>query len=226
LPRDNDRNASEIPVGEEETGKDIAEPVVEHQQSAADASPEGGADEGDAESLPEEAEPTIEELQSQVAELQAQLEGEHDALLRMAADLENYKRRVTKELHERTTFANERLISELLASLDDCDHAVKALEDGSDPAAVLEGVRLIGRHLRSVLGKFGLEEIPAEGQPFDPNVHEALGSVTTDEVEDGTIIQVERKGYSLHGRVLRPAQVIVAQAPQGESNDNSAQENK
>ncbi len=226
LPRDNEQKTSNIPAAEEETAKDASEPVDENQQRAADTPPEPETDEASPESLPEETEPTIEELQSQIAELQAQLEGEHDALLRMAADLENYKRRVAKELQERTAFANERLITELLPPLDDCDHAIKALEDGSDPEAVLEGVRLIGRHLRSVLGKFGLEEIPAQGQPFDPNVHEALGSVTTDEVEEGTVTQVHRKGYSLHGRVLRPAQVLVAQAPQHESADNSQQQDK
>lgn len=228
MSRDNEQEASKSPAAEEETARDASKPADEKQRTATDTPPEPETDEASPESQPEETEPTIEELQAQVAELQAQLEGEHDALLRMAADLENYKRRVAKELQERTTFANERLITELLAPLDDCDHAVKAFEDGSDPEAVLEGVRLIGRHLRSVLGKFGLEEIPAEGQPFDPNVHEALGSVVTDEVEDGTIVEVERKGYSLHGRVLRPAQVLVAQAaqPQHEGADNSPQQDE
>ena len=80
--------------------------------------------------------------------------------------------------------------------------------------AVLEGVQLVSRQLHSALANFGLAEIPAEGQPFDPNVHEAIAAIPSAEHDEGTIVHVERKGYAFHGRVLRPAQVVVAKAPQ------------
>ena len=184
-------------------------------QNPSEAEPEAQVEEVEAESLPEaEAERTREELEAEIADLKAQLEGQNDALLRAVADLENYKRRAAREMQDRTTFANERILSALLPPLDDCDRALEALQGGSDPDAVLEGVQLVSRQLRSALANFGLAEIPAEGQPFDPNVHEAIAAIPSAEHDEGTIVQVERKGYAFHGRVLRPAQVVVAKAPQ------------
>lgn len=166
-------------------------------------------------------EQTVAELEREIADLKAQLAEKQDAFLRAVAELENYKRRTSKDLQERTQFANERLLSALLPALDNCERAMESLQSTRDVDAVLQGVELLTRQLHSVLAGFGLQEAPAEGRHFDPKLHEAIATVSTQDHQDGTIIHVERKGYALHGRTLRPAQVVVAHTPQAAADDES-----
>ena len=221
LAPEHEGKGRKIPVTGGQTSEGTAPAQEKNEHTPAEAQPELEP-QGPAELTTEtEPEPTVEELQAEIADLAAQLEGQNDALLRAVADLENYKRRALKDLQERTTFANERILAALLAPLDDCDRALEALQGGSDPDAVIEGVQLVARQLHSVVASFGLEEIPAEGKPFDPKLHEAIATAPSDDHEEGTIIRVERRGYTCHGRVLRPAHVIVAQAAKEPSGGES-----
>ncbi len=131
-----------------------------------------------------------------------------DRLLRLAADFENYKKRAARERDEYVTFANERLIKELLPVLDDLERALQAAAEHEE-AKLEEGVELVHRSLASLLERNGVEEIDTEGT-FDPHVHEALLSQPS-EAEQGSVIDVVQKGYTIGDRVVRPARVIVSE---------------
>ncbi len=132
-----------------------------------------------------------------------------DAYLRLAADFDNYRKRVAREHAALTRRANERLLNELLPVLDDLERALEAAAKHEE-AKLEEGVQLVHRALSGVLERHGLTEIAAEGA-FDPHVHEALLTQPGDGAEEGSVLQVLQKGYRLGEHVLRPARVIVAE---------------
>jgi molecular chaperone GrpE len=134
-----------------------------------------------------------------------------DRYLRLAADFDNYRKRMVREQLEMSRRAAERLVTELLPVLDDLERALVAAEEHEE-AKLEEGVRLVHRALADALRREGLAEIETNGR-FDPHVHEALLSQPSD-AEEGTVIQVIQKGYRLGDRVLRPARVVVAAAPE------------
>src|SRR5438270_1490204 len=132
-----------------------------------------------------------------------------DRLLRLAADFDNYKKRAARERAEYVAFANERILKELLPILDDLQRALSAAEQHEE-AQLEEGVRLVHRSLASLLERQGVKEIATEGK-FDPHVHEALLAQPSEEKEQGDVLDVIQKGYTLGDRVVRPARVIVAE---------------
>ena len=143
------------------------------------------------------------------AEQEQQAPAPDDSYLRLAADFDNYRKRVAREHSELTKRANERLLNELLPVLDDLERALEAATQHEE-AKLEEGVQLVHQSLSSLLERHGLTEIVADG-PFDPHVHEALLTQTGDGAEEGDVLQVLQKGYKLGERVLRPARVIVAE---------------
>ena len=135
-------------------------------------------------------------------------------LKRVAADFDNYRKRVAREREELVTRAHAGLVEAILPVLDDLGRALEAA--GLHEEAKLEdGVRLVHRQLSDVLAREGLQEIPTDS-PFDPHVHEALAAIPSS-AEEGTILEVVQRGYLLGDRVLRPARVVVAAAsvPEG-----------
>jgi molecular chaperone GrpE len=167
--------------------------------------PEMAGDE--AEAAPE----SIEELRAQAAKGRESWE----QLVRLAADFENYKKRAAREKQDATKYANESLLLKLIGVLDNFDMAVAAAANSDDPAAksLQTGVNMILTQLRNALGEFGLEEIDALGQRFDPNLHEAISQQERADVPEGQVVQQARKGYKLRDRLLRPASVIVSRKP-------------
>jgi molecular chaperone GrpE len=148
-----------------------------------------------------------------VAALIAERDEAIDRWKRAAADFDNFRKRAAKEREATVTFANERLVKELLPILDDLERALVAATEHQE-AALEDGVRLVHQSLEQLLRRQGLEEIDAAGK-FDPHVHEALLSQPS-EAEEGSVIDVVQKGYTLGDRVVRPARVVVA-APQNGS---------
>jgi molecular chaperone GrpE len=132
-----------------------------------------------------------------------------DSYLRLAADFDNYRKRVAREHAELTARANERLVNELLPVLDDLERALEAASEHEE-AKLEEGVQLVHRSLAALLERHGLTEIATEGA-FDPHVHEALLAQPAEGAEEGSVLQVLQKGYRLGDKVLRPARVIVAE---------------
>lgn len=155
--------------------------------------------------------------QIQAAEEDAKLH--YDKLLRMMAEFENYKKRVGKEKEEQFKFANENLITELLPSLDDLDRVLEHVPENAaeEIRAIADGVGLVRKTLSNVLAKFGLREVEAADQKFDPNMHEAIAMVESDVHEPDMVMAVHRKGYWLHERLLRAAMVTVAKEKTGET---------
>ena len=132
-----------------------------------------------------------------------------DAYLRLAADFDNYRKRVAREQMELTSRASERLLNELLPVLDDLERALEAAAEHEE-AKLEEGVRLVHRSLLGLVERHGLSEIETDGA-FDPHVHEALLAQPGEGAEEGSVLQVLQKGYRLGDKVLRPARVIVAE---------------
>ena len=159
--------------------------------------------------MTEERELTLEE---QVAALEAERDEHLNDLKRVAAEFENYRKRVLRDQESLVARAHERLVKELLPVLDDLDRALDAARDAGT-RSVEDGVRLVHKELADALAREGLSEIETNGR-FDPHVHEALLSQPS-EAEEGSIIEVVQKGYKLGDRVVRPARVVVAaQRPQ------------
>jgi molecular chaperone GrpE len=132
-----------------------------------------------------------------------------ESYLRLAADFDNYRKRVAREQVELTRRANERLLNELLPVLDDLERALEAAAEHEE-AKLEDGVRLVHRSLLGLVERHGLSEIETEGA-FDPHVHEALLAQPGEGAEEGSVLQVLQKGYKLGDKVLRPARVIVAE---------------
>lgn len=128
--------------------------------------------------------------------------------VRLMAEFQNYKKRVTKEKSDIREYATEKLITELLSVLDNFERALEAkVED--DPAAYAKGMELIFTQMKTELEKNGLAEVEAEGQDFDPSKHNAVMTEENEELESGKVSKVLQKGYTLNDKVIRPSMVAV-----------------
>ena len=160
---------------------------------------------------PDKAEQAVAELEERIALLERERDEYLADLKRVAAEFDNFRKRIARDQEAQSARAHEKLVKELLPVLDDLERALVAAEEHEE-AKLEEGVRLVHRELRSALGKEGLVEIETDGV-FDPHVHEALLSQPSD-AEEGAVIEVVQKGYKLGDKVLRPARVVVASAPE------------
>ena len=147
---------------------------------------------------------TLTDAQEAIAEL-------NERIVRLTADFDNFRKRAQREKDEARQFANQGLLEKLLPVLDNFEMALTAVKD-ADPS-VRDGVQMILDQLLGVLRESGVEPVDAMGQPFDPNLHEALSQEETTEVEEGTVVQQVQRGYKLNDRLVRPARVVVAKAP-------------
>lgn len=146
-------------------------------------------------------------------ELRRQLNEKQDRLLRALAEADNIKRRAQRDREDYTRYANESLIRELIPVLDNFDRALDAARNAGDRGGLVEGVELIQRELLRVLERAGLKRYSALDQPFDPARHEAVARVISPDKPANTVVGETASGYALHDRVLRPALVSVAIAP-------------
>jgi len=138
----------------------------------------------------------------------------YEQLLRTAADLENFKKRAARERQDAIKYANESMLEKFIPVLDNFEAALAAANAPNTSLESLQsGVSMIQQQLKSATSDAGLEEINATGQPFDPNLHEAISQQETSDVPEGQVVQQVRKGYKLRDRLLRPASVIVAKKP-------------
>ncbi len=184
----------------------------ENQHEKSDAvSPEKEMEdmqeEDNIDSMTEKLESTREEIKS----LQSQLEEANDKFLRLFSEFDNYRKRVTRERIELTKTAAEGVITALLPVLDDLERASKTAREKQDREASEEGIVLIFNKLKSVLKQKGVEEVPAEGEEFNTDFHEAITNLPAEsDKEKGKIKEVVQKGYMLNGKVIRHARVVVA----------------
>lgn len=152
-----------------------------------------------------------EELMEQLARKSEEVEELNSKYLRISADFQNYKRRVEKEKSELYSFANEKLILELLPTVDNMERAVKSIsEDVNKDEAVTKGIEMILQQFLDTMKNNGLEEIIALGEDFDPNRHHAVMQEASESEETNKVVEVYQKGYTLNGKVIRPSMVKVS----------------
>lgn len=149
-----------------------------------------------------------------VEELKAQAEKFKNDYLYLRAEFDNFRRNNAKERQELIKYGSERLIVDLLGVLDNFERALETPVTQENMAVYSKGVEMTARELKSVLSKFGVSEVAAKGETFDPMIHEALSSEGTKESKPGTVHRVLRKPYKLHEKLIRPAQVVVAKLPE------------
>ncbi len=156
-------------------------------------------------------------VEVQLAELQAKADENWDKYLRTAAELENVRKRATRDVEHARKYALERFGNELLAVRDSLEMGLEHGED-IDVASLREGSEATLKMLGRVMEQFGIEQLDPLGEPFDPNFHEAMTMQPSADCEPGSVLTVFQKGYALNGRLLRPARVVVAaEMPKGDA---------
>lgn len=192
------------------------EPQLAEQHEAGTECSEGPQGEQDAGVSPEDREPVITELNvealSQEVESLKQLVAENfDKAIRAQAEMENLRKRTTREIENAHKYGLDRFIKELLPVIDSMELGISASENAGDISSLKEGMDLTLKMFINVLNKSGIEVIDPQGDKFNPELHEAVSVQAVDDRESGTVIAVMQKGYTLNGRLVRPAMVVVAQ---------------
>lgn len=150
------------------------------------------------------------ENETSVEDLKAQVEKYKNDFLYLRAEFDTFRRNTAKERQELTKYGCERLVVELLGVLDNFERALETPVTVENMGVYSKGVEMTAKELKSVLTKFGVQEVEAKGQAFDPSIHEALSAEETKETKPGSVHRVLRKPYRLHEKLIRPAQVIVS----------------
>ena len=186
-------------------------------------SPETASFDGNVEELPENPQQNEEvgEGQAQLLDKADEIEAVNDKYLRLAAEFENYKRRVQRDQRDTLRFANEKLLRDMLPTLDNLERAIQSGRNQDNVDGILKGIDLTYKHFIETLQKMGVTQVSSVGEIFDPAKHQAVGHVESSTVPENAIVEEYQKGYFLHDRILRPAMVTVAKAipaaPDGEA---------
>jgi molecular chaperone GrpE len=187
-------------MSEEKKPGSPEEPMVNFSEAAA-PSPEGA---------PAEEVPAGNDLTALLEQKEAEIQSLKDKLLRQAADMENTRKRLERDRTEAIAYANESLIRELLAVVDNLERAIQHAEQDTEKQTLLEGVKMTHKHFLDTLARFGCRPFESQGKDFDPCFHEAILQQESEEHPSNTVIQEFQKGYTLHDRLLRPALVAVS----------------
>jgi molecular chaperone GrpE len=215
-----DPNLGSLSEEEESVGSLPPNPELEDALRAAVEAVEDRPEEpGEEEKEPSEVEAPGGEEAVDVA---AELERTHHRLLRLQADFENFRRRSLAERRDIYKYGHENLVKDLLSTVDNLDRAIGHAREsgGGDLESLLQGVELVQREFLGILENHSICEVEALGKAFDPALHEAMAQVPDGSVAPNTVIDVLQKGYQLRDRLLRPARVIVAKAPEADSGDS------
>ena len=162
----------------------------------------------------------LEQLEEQIRLKDEEILKQKDTFLREKAELENFKKRLTKEKEDFVQFANERLLKELLQIEDNLERAMAA--PNATLESLKEGVEMIQKQFKDFLKNQKVEAIEALGKPFDPNLHEVLNQQESEEYEENTVIEEYSKGFTLNGRILRSAKVVISKKPAEKNEDENS----
>ncbi len=217
-------NATNHVVGESaHAGDDAAKPAEPEQGNEAD-SLESEADarapesEAPAEEQPDEPVTTIAGLNLALEAAQAEIEILNDRALRATAEMENVRKRADRSVANAHKFALEKFTGDLLPVIDSFERALEAASalasENEAAGSTVEGIELSLRLMSETLSRHGIEAIDPAGEPFNPSFHEAMSMVPNPDAEPGSVLQVVQKGYTLNERLVRPARVLVAKAPE------------
>lgn len=196
---DSSRTPEETPASQAAAESAEANEALEQSQAESDCEAEGAA-------------ALEEQLKAAIAERDANLE----QCRRAQAELENYRRRVQKEMEQARRYEGLSLIRDILPGLDNLQRAIVASEKTSSIEELAQGVRMVLGQIEEVLGRHSAVPIQSTGKPFDPNRHEALQQLPSDDVPAMTVMQELERGYVMHDRVVRPSKVIVSSGPPAE----------
>ncbi|MDO9070506.1 MAG: nucleotide exchange factor GrpE [Deltaproteobacteria bacterium] len=195
------------------------DPPAQEEKTAAGVSPKSPKSSGE-----------LAELRQTLAEKTKEAEENYARLLRLAADMENLKKRQERERADLLQFANENLVKELLPVVDNLERALDHGRQLKAPQGWLEGIEMVHHGFLKALDRFGVTAHDSLGQQFDPAFHNAMMQEEAPDVPDGSVIKELQKGYLMHQRLLRPAMVVVARTNQNETtsdqNDSTVQEEK
>lgn len=183
-------------------------PEDEAEETSATES-RSGAEISDKTSLEQE----IQSLKAELEHKQTEIKAAQDKQLRAYAEMENYKKRTTRDQMEQLRYANEKLLKELLPVLDNLERALSHIKEAPERSPWAEGVDLTYRQWLEVLKKFGVMPITSIGEPFDPSRHQAVTYLDTNEHPENHVAEELQKGFLYHERVLRPSMVAVARRP-------------
>lgn len=157
----------------------------------------------------------------EAVELKVQIEKLQSEMLYLKADFENYKKRILKERSDIMKYGSEHLLVAFLDVLDNFDRAMSMDINSENIKSFSDGIHMISSEFKNVLSRFGVAEVKALGQNFDPSSHEAMGTEQTDEFKAGTVSKVFTKPYKLHDRLIRPGKVVIAQEPKKETTEET-----
>jgi molecular chaperone GrpE len=205
------RGATEPPKSASEAGSEsAAAPPLAPSPDAAEAAPatDGGA--AEVQALKDQLELSM----ARGRELMQKLKDEHEKMLRVAADLENFKKRAQKEKEEVQKFGIEKLLKDVLPVFDNFDRALDHANTSADFESFKKGVMMIRKQFEDMLGKHGVKAFSAKGQVFDPTRHEAMSAVETTDLPPNHVVSEVLRGFTLHDRLVRPALVVVSRAPE------------
>ena len=185
-------------------GQAPEEIITEQHEEVEAAEPEAGAEQVDP------RDEKIANLEAQLAEVQTR---ERDSLLRVKAEMDNLRRRTELDVEKAHKFALEKFVNELLPVIDSLDRALEVADKANpDMAPMVEGIELTLKSMLDVVKKFGVEVVADINVPMDPNVHQAIAMMESEDVAAGNVLMVMQKGYTLNGRTIRAAMVSVAKA--------------
>ena len=195
----------------------MSKPTPEQEQELAQAAEQAGAEaeqvelEGEIQS-PEQQ--RIAELEAALAASEAKFAEQKDSVMRAIADAENVRKRAEGEIDKARKFALERFAGELLPVADNLERALQVADPANEAIkGIVEGVELTLTSFVNTIEKFGMKVLDPQGQPFNPEQHQAMGMQENAELPPNTVLAVMQKGYEINGRLLRPAMVMVTRAP-------------
>lgn len=184
------QNMNPYSNSEPETGESASQPDIEEEKTDPDELPD---------EQPEKACDPAEDMKKEI----------EDMRLRMAADMDNFKKRLAREHQEQMRYASEKVLSDLLPALDNLDLAIQYGNAHEACKDMMQGIEMTRRQLLDAVAKNGLVSVGEKGEQFNPAVHEAIGVEADSASEPGAVSRVLQRGYKLHDRLLRPAKVMV-----------------
>jgi len=156
----------------------------------------------------------VDALKAQLATLAAAFESAKEQSLRAQADVQNIRRRAEQDVEKAHKYGLEKMVNDLLPVVDNLERALASIDPANESFnAVVEGIQLTHKSFVDALARHQVVVVDPQGEPFDPNLHQAVSAVPNPDVEPNTVITCFQKGYTLHGRLVRPAMVVVSKAP-------------
>lgn len=189
--------------------------IEEENDSTPQETPPTPSDADSSAEKPADAEDPLKDLEDQLAAVQAEASENRDRMLRMAAELDNFKKRSARELDDLKKYATENLLRQLLTVVDNLERAIaSASPDNDNGQSLVDGVALTLAEIMKILEKHHVQPVQALGEPFDPAFHQAMCQEECADQPPNTVVQEFQKGYLIHDRLLRPAMVVVSKAAQ------------